>query len=54
MIVVAVDIGSTWTKGAAFAVDADEHVRLLDRAACPTTVRDLEEGFMRVLRTLVP
>ena len=33
MIVVAVDIGSTWTKGAAFEVDADEHVRLLDRAA---------------------
>lgn len=54
MIVVAVDIGSTWTKGAAFAVDADEHVRLLDRAACPTTVHDLEEGFMHVLRALVP
>ena len=54
MIVVAVDIGSTWTKGAAFAVDADEHVRLLDRAACPTTVHDLEEGFMHVFRALVP
>ena len=54
MIVVAVDIGSTWTKGAAFAVDAGEHVRLLDRAACPTTVHDLEEGFIHVLRALVP
>ena len=35
MINVCIDIGSTWTKGAAFEIDGDA-VMILRRAATPT------------------
>ncbi len=53
MKVVAIDIGSTWTKGAAFSVAGDE-VELLARATHPTTVANLADGFFEVLQTVVP
>lgn len=49
MIVAAIDIGSTWTKGATFRVDGDD-VELLDRAVQPTTVSNLADGFFAVLK----
>ena len=52
MIVVCIDVGSTWTKGAAFYVEAGE-ARLLGRGACPTTVANLADGFFDVLRRLI-
>jgi uncharacterized protein (TIGR01319 family) len=51
MIVATVDIGSTWTKGAAFAV-TDDRVEVLRRAARPTTVNNLADGFFAVLGAL--
>lgn len=48
MIITAIDIGSTWTKGAAFQLDANEALRLLAREARPTTVHNLAEGFLQV------
>ena len=53
MIVAALDIGSTWTKGATFRVAESGEVVVLSRAACPTTVGDLAEGFLDVLHQLV-
>lgn len=54
MIVVAVDIGSTWTKGAAFAVHGERcsDVRVLRQASRPTTTRRLADGFLAVLQEL--
>jgi uncharacterized protein (TIGR01319 family) len=52
MINVCIDIGSTWTKGAAFEIDGDA-VMILRRAATPTTVCNLREGFSTVLNTLL-
>lgn len=52
MIVATLDIGSTWTKGATFAVD-DHGVRLQRRAARPTTVANLSEAFIAVLNEIV-
>ena len=55
MIVACIDIGSTWTKGAAFrveernGVEGPDDVLCLERSACPTTVDDLADGFSRVL-----
>lgn len=51
MIAVAIDIGSTWTKGAAFRVDGDA-VEILERAARPTTPGNLSEGFFAVLESV--
>ena len=50
---LAIDIGSTWTKGALFGWQGSELV-LQGRAAHPTTVHDLGEGFAAVLRALLP
>ncbi|MBN1940068.1 MAG: glutamate mutase L [Candidatus Aminicenantes bacterium] len=47
----SVDIGSTYTKGALFALEAGAF-RLLARAETPTTVDDLAEGFARVRKQL--
>ena len=48
MIVACLDIGSTWTKGVAFRLEG-ESVTLLARAARPTTVANLADGFFAVL-----
>ncbi|WDZ81624.1 glutamate mutase L (plasmid) [Ensifer adhaerens] len=53
MTIVSIDIGSTWTKGAAFSLSSDGTLALLNRASHPTTVHDLSEGFSRVLGGLV-
>ena len=53
MIAVCIDIGSTWTKGAAFEVDGDA-VTVRQRAATPTTVGNLFDGFRSVLHELLP
>ncbi|MER9895496.1 glutamate mutase L [Mesorhizobium sp. M0119] len=53
MIVVSIDIGSTWTKGAAFSLRSDNDLRLLRRSSCPTTIQDLSIGFESVLKSLV-
>jgi uncharacterized protein (TIGR01319 family) len=50
---LAIDIGSTWTKGALFGWQGSELV-LQCRNAHPTTVHDLGEGFAAVLRALLP
>ena len=52
MIAACIDIGSTWTKGAAFQVDGND-VRILGRAARPTTVDNLADGFFAVLQEMV-
>lgn len=53
MIVAAIDIGSTWTKGAAFSVDPQtDHVSVLKRAVHPTTVNNLSDAFFRVLNEI--
>ncbi|UWU19582.1 glutamate mutase L (plasmid) [Rhizobium sullae] len=53
MIVVSIDIGSTWTKGVAFALRPDNGLRLLSQGSHPTTVQDLSIGFETVLHSLV-
>lgn len=50
---LAIDIGSTWTKGALFDW-CDGELQLERRAAHPTTVHDLGEGFAAVLQGLLP
>lgn len=45
--VLAIDIGSTWTKGALVDLDGPSP-RILAREAVPTTQSDLAEGFERV------
>lgn len=52
MIVACIDIGSTWTKGAAFRVDGRE-TQIVGRAARPTTVSNLADGFFAVLEDIV-
>ena len=52
MIVACIDIGSTWTKGAAFRVDGN-NVKILARASRPTTVNNLADGFFAVLQHIV-
>ena len=53
MSVVAIDIGSTWTKGARFEIDpSTEHVRVAARATRPTTVANLADSFFAVLGEL--
>lgn len=51
MIIVSIDIGSTWTKGAAFKL-VNSEFELLRRAVLPTTVQDLADGFFQVLDQL--
>lgn len=51
MITISIDIGSTWTKGAAFRVTGSE-LETLDRAVCATTVGNLAEGFFSLLDQL--
>lgn len=53
MIVATIDIGSTWTKGAAFEIEQDD-VLIRGRAARPTTVDNLADAFFAVLRDIVP
>lgn len=53
MIIVSIDIGSTWTKGAAFLLGPGNDLRRLRRSSCPTTVQDLSIGFESVLNDLV-
>ena len=53
MIVAAIDIGSTWTKGASFEIENDT-VRVAQRATRPTTVDNLGDAFFAVLCELVP
>ena len=48
MITVSIDIGSTWTKGAAFKL-VDSELILLRRTARPTSVNNLAEAFFQVL-----
>jgi uncharacterized protein (TIGR01319 family) len=50
---IAIDIGSTWTKGALFEWAEGELV-LRRRVSHPTTVHDLVEGFAAVLHQLLP
>ena len=52
MIVACIDIGSTWTKGASFRVDGRD-TEIVARAAQPTTVNNLAEGFFAVLNGIV-
>ena len=52
MIVACIDIGSTWTKGATFFVEGED-ARILRRAAHPTTVSNLADGFFAVLNDIV-
>ncbi len=47
----SVDIGSTYTKGAVFALEAGAF-RLLARAETPTTVDNLAEGFAHIRKEL--
>jgi uncharacterized protein (TIGR01319 family) len=51
MKLVSIDIGSTWTKGAVFRLLGDE-LTCEGRAACPTTVANLADGFFDVLGQL--
>ncbi len=51
MNVFTLDLGSTWTKGAAFDISGGQ-VRLLRRAARPTTVADLSKAFFEVLQDI--
>ena len=48
MITVSIDIGSTWTTGAAFKL-VDSELILLRRTARPTSVNNLAEAFFQVL-----
>ncbi|MFW6207611.1 MAG: glutamate mutase L [Spirochaetota bacterium] len=49
--IIAIDIGSTRTKGALFRVD-DNRMKVIDRQEEPTWSEGLEEGFFRVLEAL--
>lgn len=48
---IGIDIGSTWTKGALFELNHG-NLSMVKRAALPTTVHDLAEGFGKVLDEL--
>ncbi|HEA51381.1 hypothetical protein LCGC14_0850230 [marine sediment metagenome] len=52
MIITSIDIGSTWTKGAAFEMSASGTLRLLARETRPTSVDNLSESFFGVCRDL--
>ena len=48
---IAVDIGSTFTKGGLFRLEGGD-LQLDGRASVPTTAADLGEGVVRVLESL--
>lgn len=50
-MIISVDIGSTFTKGAAFADEGDD-LRLLAQASTATTTNNLVVGFQRVVDDL--
>jgi uncharacterized protein (TIGR01319 family) len=52
MRLISIDIGSTWTKGAAFVLSSRNELRVAKRAAHPTTVDDLSRGFDAVFGAL--
>lgn len=53
MIVASLDIGSTWTKGVTFEVDMRSNsVKVLRQATRPTTVGNLSEAFLGVLKEI--
>lgn len=52
MIVACIDIGSTWTKGAAFHVDG-RRAQIVACAARPTSVDNLSEAFFATLGEVV-
>jgi uncharacterized protein (TIGR01319 family) len=52
MRLVSIDIGSTWTKGAAFSLSGRDELRVVRRAVRPTTVDDLSRSFGAVLGAL--
>ncbi|MCL1892860.1 MAG: glutamate mutase L [Holophagaceae bacterium] len=53
MILLSIDIGSTYTKGAMFRLNG-EKLEYLDRAVCPTTIADLKIGFDWIKKKLDP
>ena len=53
MIVLAIDIGSTWTKGASFQLES-ETAAVLSRSIRPTTTDNLSLGFFAVLSEISP
>lgn len=52
-MIVSIDIGSTWTKGAIFEL-LDGQLVLNARASFPTTIHNLALGFTNVLNKLLP
>lgn len=52
MIVACIDIGSTWTKGAAFHVDGRQ-AQIVASAARPTSVDNLADAFFATLGDIV-
>ncbi|MEX1227419.1 MAG: glutamate mutase L [Marinobacter sp.] len=52
MIITSIDIGSTWTKGAAFRMSSCGTLHLLAQASRPTSVNNLSDSFFEVYRTL--
>lgn len=54
MLLLSIDIGSTWTKGASFRFGCDGALELVDKAVYPTTVHDLSDGFFQVVNRLNP
>ncbi|MDD8020691.1 MAG: methylaspartate mutase accessory protein GlmL [Acidobacteriota bacterium] len=50
--VISIDIGSTWTKGAAFGL-AGSGLELLEKTSAPTTQDNLVVGFSEVLAGLL-
>ena len=51
---LGIDIGSTWTKGAIFSVDAERGLRVEALYRTPTTVDDLRRGFDNCRNKLDP
>ncbi|MBE3131285.1 MAG: glutamate mutase L [Acidobacteria bacterium] len=51
--VVSIDIGSTWTKGALFALDGPAGPAVLAKRDTPTTQDGLGRGFLAVLTSLL-
>ena len=52
-MMISVDIGSTWTKGAVFAPE-DGQLTLVDRVSTATTTGDLSRCFEKILERLRP
>lgn len=52
MQTVSVDIGSTWTKAALFALEGNE-LTLINQSLTPTTTHHLAEGFFTSLNTVL-